>query len=163
MKSYIVGNWKLNFTVGEASIYLHKLQKHIPNYRDVEIVVAPGALALQTLSLQIDRHKMKLAAQNAYHRDYGAFTGEISFNQLRGIADYCIIGHSERRYIFREDDKMVQKKVEAGSIPAIYSEQKFSQTADTVCIPQNLSNSSIELLDDYSEQLLLGVVDDEII
>ena len=88
MKTYIVGNWKLNFTVGEASIYLHKLLKTIPNYRDVEVVVAPSVLALQPLSLQIDRHKMKLAAQNAFYRDYGAFTGEISFSQLRGL-----VGH----------------------------------------------------------------------
>lgn len=57
----------------------------------------------------------------------------------------------------------VQKKVEAGSIPVIYSEQKFSQAVDAICIPQTLSNSSVELLDDYSEPALLGVVDDEII
>ena len=79
MKSYIVGNWKLNFTVGEASIYLHKLQKKLPNYRDVEVVVAPSLVALQSLSLQVDRHKMKLAAQNAFYRDFGAYTGEVSF------------------------------------------------------------------------------------
>ena len=115
MKTYIVGNWKLNFTVGEASIYLHKLQKALPNYRDVEVVVAPSLVALQPLSLQIDRHKMKLAAQNAFYRDYGAFTGEVSFSQLRGIVDYVIIGHSERRYILREDDKTVAKKM-AGAI-----------------------------------------------
>ena len=141
MKTYIVGNWKLNFTVGESSIYLHKLQKKIPIYRDVEVVVAPSALALQSLSLQIDRHKMKLAAQNAFYRDYGAYTGEISFAQLRGLVDYCIIGHSERRYIFGENDKMIQKKVEAAvrnritpilCVGETESERAFGETADVI-------------------------------
>lgn len=141
MKTYVMGNWKLNFTVGEASIYLHKLQKKIPNYRDLEVVVAPSTIALQPLSLQIDRHKMKLAAQNAFYRDMGAFTGETSFNQLRGVADYCIIGHSERRHIFGEDDKMISKKVAAAlrnrimpilCIGETESERAFGETADVI-------------------------------
>ena len=141
MKTYIVGNWKLNFTVGEASIYLHKLLRKIPNYRDMEVVVAPSSLALQSLSLQIDRHKMKLAAQNGFYRDLGAFTGEISFSQLRGLVDYAIIGHSERRYIFHEDDKMIAKKVAAAlrnkitpilCIGETESERAFNETADVI-------------------------------
>ena len=64
MKTYVVGNWKLNFTVGESSIYLHKLMKALPVHRGM--VVAPSTIALQPLSLQIDRHKIKLAAQNGF-------------------------------------------------------------------------------------------------
>ena len=141
MKTYIVGNWKLNFTVGEASIYLHKLQKKIPNYRDVEVVIAPTAICLQPLSLQLERSKMKLGAQNAFYRDFGAFTGEISFAELNGLVDYCIIGHSERRYIFHEDDKMIAKKVAAAlrhkitpiiCIGETESERAFGETADVI-------------------------------
>lgn len=141
MKTYIVGNWKLNFNIGESSIYLHKIQKKVPAIRNVEIVVAPSTLALQPLSLQIDRKKLKLAAQNAYHRDFGAYTGEVSFNQLRGLVDYCIIGHPERRYIIGEDDKTIARKVEAAirnkitpilCVGETESERAFNETADII-------------------------------
>ena len=141
MKTYIIGNWKLNFTVGESSIYLHKLLKSIPQHRDIEVVVAPSLLALQSLSLQVDRKKLKLAAQNAYASDYGAYTGETSFTQLRGIADYAIVGHSERRHIFHEDNKTIQKKVAAAlrnkitpvlCIGETESERAFGETADVI-------------------------------
>ncbi len=141
MKTFIVGNWKLNFTVGEASIYLHKLDKKLPIYRDIEVVVAPSTVALQPLSLQIDRHKMKLSAQNAFYRDYGAYTGETSFSQLNGLVDYAIIGHSERRYLLGEDDKTVAKKVAAAvrnrirpiiCIGETENERAFGETKDVI-------------------------------
>lgn len=163
MKSYIVGNWKMNFTVGEASIYLHKLLKTLPNYRDLEVVVAPSLIALQPLSLQIDRHKLKLAAQNAFYRDYGAFTGETSFSQLRGIVDYAIVGHSERRHIFGEDDKFVAKKVAAAirnkitpilCIGETESERAFSETADV--IRDQLSGGLSEVSEEDIDKVILA-------
>ena len=163
MKTYIVGNWKLNFTVGEASIYLHKLLRKIPNYRDVEVVVAPSTIALQPLSLQIDRHKMKLCAQNAFYRDYGAFTGETSFSQLRGMVDYVIIGHSERRYILGENDKMIAKKVAAAvrnrvrpilCIGETESERAFGETADV--IRDQLTGGLSEVADDDIEKIVIA-------
>ena len=163
MKTFVVGNWKLNFTVGEASVYLHKLLKNIPNYRDIEVVVAPSTLALQPLSLQVDRHKMKLAAQNAFYRDFGAFTGETSFSQLRGLVDYAIIGHSERRYIFGENDKMIAKKVEAAirnkitpilCIGETESERAFGETADV--IRDQLIGGLSEVADDDLSKVIVA-------
>lgn len=103
----------MNFTVGESSVYLHKLSGRVHAYRDIEVVVAPSLVALQPLSLQIDRKKMRLAAQTADPRDFGAYTGEVSCTQLHGIVDYCIIGHSERRQLFHESDKFIRATVAA--------------------------------------------------
>ena len=141
---YIVGNWKMNFAVGEASIYLHKLSQKMQNHRGVTVVVAPSNIALQPLSLQLSRqkrHKVELAAQNVYHKDYGAYTGEVSATQLRGLVKYAIVGHSERRHIFKETDKDVRAKVVAclrNKITPILcvgetaNERDFGETADVV-------------------------------
>lgn len=112
-KKLIVGNWKMNLNVHEASLYLHKLTELIPIHHDVEVVLAPTLLALQPLSLQVNHRQFKLAVQNLYWRDSGAFTGEVSATQLRGVVDYALIGHSERRHIFHETDKDIRNKVQA--------------------------------------------------
>jgi triosephosphate isomerase (TIM) len=97
----------------QASILVHRLQERIRIYRDIEVVLAPSMLVLQPLSLQIDRRKFRLAAQNAYFKDEGAFTGEVSFTMLRDLVHYAIIGHSERRHIFGEPLKDISEKVSA--------------------------------------------------
>ncbi len=112
-KKLIVGNWKMNLGIHEASIFVHHLAREIAMHRDVEIVLAPTTLALQPISLQINRRQFKLAAQNFYYRDDGAFTGEVSATQLRGLVDYALVGHSERRHIFREHDKLIRDKLQA--------------------------------------------------
>ncbi len=112
-KKIIVGNWKMNLNMQEASLYLHQLAKLIKPHRDVEIILAPTTLMLQSLSLQVDLRQFKLAAQNFYWRDHGAYTGEVSATQLRGIVQYGLVGHSERRHIFNETDKDTCNKVAA--------------------------------------------------
>ena len=112
-KTYIIANWKMNFTPGEASLYLNRLSNRIQPSRNVQIVLAPSTIALQPLSLQINRRQFKLAAQNFHWQDYGAYTGETSITQIRSFVDYAIIGHSERRYVFNESEEDIAKKVAA--------------------------------------------------
>src|SRR6185369_1596816 len=109
----IVGNWKMHLNVSQASLLLHRLQDKVRIYRNIEIVLAPSMLDLQPLSMQIDRRKFRLAAQNAYHKDEGAFTGEVSFTMLRDLVHYALVGHSERRKYFGEDLPMIRDKVAA--------------------------------------------------
>jgi triosephosphate isomerase (TIM) len=112
-KILVVGNWKMNLNVSQASLLVHRLQERTRMHRSVEVVLAPTMLALQPMSMQIDRRKFRLAAQNAYLKDEGAFTGEVSFTMLRDLVHYAIVGHSERRLYFHEDLPMIRDKVQA--------------------------------------------------
>lgn len=109
----IAGNWKMHLDVHEASLLVHTLSKKIKTHRQLEVVLAPTLLALQPLGREIDRRQFKLAAQNAYYEDEGAYTGEVSFAMLRNLANYCIVGHSERRIYFNETLEIVRDKVKA--------------------------------------------------
>lgn len=148
-KKLIIGNWKMNFDMQASSLYLHKLSKIVKTHRDVEVVLAPTMLMLQSLSLQVNLRQFKLAAQNFYWRDQGSFTGEVSASQLRGIVQYAIIGHSERRHIFHETDRDIRNKVAA----AIRNNIK-----PVLCIGETAwERSSGETKDIIYDQLLSGL------
>ena len=112
-RTLIVGNWKMHLNVHQASVLVHRLHQQVENHRDVEVVLAPSMLALQPVSLEIDRRRFRLASQDAYFKDEGAYTGEVSFAMLGDLVHYGIIGHSARRLYFDETLDVVRDKVQA--------------------------------------------------
>lgn len=112
-KKLIVGNWKMHLNTHQASTLVHRLHENIAVHRDIEVVLAPSMLTLQPLSLEIDRRKFRLSAQDAYPKDEGPYTGEVSFAMLRDLVHYVIVGHSARRVYFGEGLELIRDKVEA--------------------------------------------------
>lgn len=112
-RTLIVANWKMHMSVAQSSSLSANLHKHIGGHRDIEVVLAPSMLSLQPLSQEIDRRRFRLAAQNAYFKDEGGFTGEVSFSMIRDLVHYAIVGHSERRIYFGESNEIVRDKLAA--------------------------------------------------
>lgn len=159
----IVANWKMHLNTHEASLLVHRLDKHIKIHRDIEIVLAPSMLVLQPMSLHIDRRKFRLAAQNAYFKDEGAYTGEVSFTMLRDLVHYAIIGHSERRIYFNESLEMVRDKVQAsirnGIVPILcIGETKHERAAGETSrvLHDQLTTALLNLTTHEVEQLVIA-------
>jgi triosephosphate isomerase (TIM) len=156
-KILIAGNWKMNLNVSEASLLVRRLQERIQIHRDIEVVLIPSMLDLQPISLQIDRRKFKLAAQNAYHKDSGAYTGEVSFTMLRDLVHYCLIGHSERRHIFHESLEEIQDKIAAAYRNGITPILCVGETKT-----ERINKETNQVLEDQMSSALANITSSEI-
>ncbi|ANR67579.1 triose-phosphate isomerase [Staphylococcus equorum] len=163
-KPIIAGNWKMNKTVQEAKDFVNALPT-LPDTKEVESVICAPAIQLDALVTLVNDGKaqgLQIGAQNAYFEDNGAFTGETSPAALADLGvKYVVIGHSERREIFKETDEDINKKAHAvfnhGMTPIICvgetDEERESEKANEV-----VGNQVKKAVEGLSEEQLQQVV-----
>jgi len=113
-KQIVAANWKMNLTLSEGAELVNEIFKGLPELsEEQEVVIAPPFIHLAQTAEQLSAMPyVNLGAQNCHSEAGGAYTGEISAAMLKSVdVRYVIIGHSERRQYFNEDDAMLAKKV----------------------------------------------------
>ena len=114
MKRILAGNWKMNLTVAEARSHFEAVADDARRRPGLSFVVFPPATAIHPLAAGRRPGDPKLGGQNCHMDPKGAFTGEISAEQLKEAgAEYVLVGHSERRRLFCESDALCRQKLQA--------------------------------------------------
>ena len=130
-RKIIAGNWKMNKTPSEAVALVNELKDLVKN-DEVDVVYCVPAIDIVPVVEAVKGSNVKVGAENMYFEESGAYTGEISAAMLKDAGvEYVIIGHSERRDYFKEDDvllnKKVKKAIEAGITPILCCGETLEQ------------------------------------
>ncbi len=113
-KKIVAGNWKMNTSLQQGIALASEINTLIAEkvHNDVNVIFAPPFIHLSEINKIVDKEKISVAAQNCASEPKGAFTGEVSAEMLKSTgAGYVIIGHSERRTYFEEDNQTLNRKI----------------------------------------------------
>ena len=109
LKSIVAGNWKMNKTPREGKTFIIEVASSLPIINNVNVIFCPPFTGLYNIDISPPYY---LGAQNCFYKGQGAYTGEISIEMLLECnVEYDIIGHSERRHIFHENNELIGKKM----------------------------------------------------
>ena len=151
----IAGNWKMNTTLADALVLAGGVRNAIEHIERIEVVLCPPTIWLTEIAHEIipPNHlpHLKLGGQNLYFEPHGAFTGETAPGMIAEVAEYVIIGHSERTHIFGETPELITKKIiaalEVGLKPIVcIGEDERTDRSKT-----DLTHQLHAILKDFSE------------
>ena len=158
----IAGNWKMNMTPSQAVELVNTLKDLVVNDA-VDVVYCVPAIDIVPVAEAIKGSNVKLGAENFYIEDKGAFTGEISAPMLKDAGvEYIIIGHSERRDIFGENDILINQKVkkafEKGLTPILCCGETLEQREMGITLDWIRLQIKSDLKDVTAEQVASMVI-----
>ena len=109
---YCVANWKMNLNITESVNFIENFSKKNLQNNGTTIILSPSFTSLSDVSKSLKKTKIELGAQNVNSNIHGPYTGEISVSMLKEFeCDWVILGHSERRQYYHEEDIIINDKL----------------------------------------------------
>ena len=158
-RTFIAGNWKMNLGPAAAAALAAELRQELMDDTGVDVLIVPTYISIPMVAERVKHTGILLGAQDLHPADNGAYTSQISGSMLKeaGCA-YVLVGHSERRTLFGDDDVAINAKVHAAFRSGLLPILCIGETLE-----QRQSDSAVEVVTQQLSAGLAGLEPDQVV